>query len=131
MQTKSIESETRQVPEELTLTADREDMLELFGNLLDNACKWARATVRVIIRNATEIHIVVEDDDPGCPPEQCTQLTQRGLRLDETAVGHGLGLAIVHDIVTSYQGHIEFGRSLELGGMEVRVTLPGSGTPAD
>lgn len=117
-------------PHELALTADREDMLELFGNLLDNACKWARSKVRVTIRNAAGIQIEVEDDGPGCPPQQCAQLTQRGLRLDETAAGHGLGLAIVHDILTSYQGHIEFGKSPELGGMQVRVILPGPGAYA-
>jgi signal transduction histidine kinase len=110
--------------QELTLLADREDMLELLGNLLDNACKWARSTVRVTIRSAGGIGIVVEDDGPGCPPEQCTQLTQRGLRLDETAAGHGLGLAITQDIVSSYHGSMAFDRSPDLGGMRVCVNLP-------
>ena len=108
----------------LVLPADREDMLELLGNLLDNACKWARSTVRVTIRSAGEIAIVVEDDGPGCPPQQCTQLTRRGLRLDETAAGHGLGLAITQDIVGSYHGSMAFDRSAELGGLRVCVNLP-------
>ncbi len=110
--------------QELTLLVDREDMLELLGNLLDNACKWARSTVRVTLRCAGEIEIVVEDDGPGCAPEQCAQLTRRGLRLDEAAAGHGLGLAITQDIVSSYQGSMVFDRSAELGGMRVCVNLP-------
>lgn len=110
--------------QDLVLPADREDMLELLGNLLDNACKWAHSTVRVTIRGAGEIEIAVEDDGPGCPPEQCAQLTRRGLRLDETAAGHGLGLAITQDIVSSYHGGMAFDRSPELGGMRVCVNLP-------
>jgi signal transduction histidine kinase len=127
---RSLRIDTHYAPT-LVLKAEREDMLELFGNLLDNACKWARGALRLSVDDTTDIHIAVEDDGPGCPPELCSQLTRRGLRLDETADGHGLGLAIAHDIVTSYQGHIEFDRSPELEGLRVRVTLPASGAPGD
>ncbi len=110
-------------PEGLTLMADREDMLELLGNLLDNACKWARTTLRLTIRAAREIQIMVEDDGPGCPEDECARLVQRGVRLDEATAGHGLGLAIVQDIVGAYQGSVTFDRSPLLGGMRVCVKL--------
>ncbi len=112
-----------------TLTSDREDMLELMGNLLDNACKWARGKVLIdVISSMTEtgaiLAIDVHDDGPGCPPENLAYLTQRGARLDESVPGHGLGLAIAMDIATSYHGKIAFGRSGILGGFLVTVKLP-------
>lgn len=103
--------------------ADREDMLELIGNLLDNACKWARGTVRITVTNPG-LAVVIEDDGPGVPEEQLTALAQRGLRLDETASGHGLGLAIARDIVEQYRGEIYFDRSPALGGFMAHVRLP-------
>lgn len=111
-------------PQGLTLMADREDMLELLGNLLDNACKWARATLRLTIGSDTQIRIVVEDDGPGCPEDECARLAQRGVRLDEATAGHGLGLAIAQDIVGSYHGSMVFDRSPDLSGMRVCVNLP-------
>ena len=113
--------------DERTWPVDREDMLELFGNLLDNACKWARARVRVaVVPDAETARLVfsVEDDGPGVPPELLDRLGTAGLRADESRPGHGLGLAIVGDIVAQYGGTIRFGRGSALGGLRVEVELP-------
>ncbi len=103
---------------------DYEDMLELLGNLLDNACKWARREVIVDVEQRDGLAIRVADDGPGVPEGEQAALLRRGGRLDEEAGGHGLGLAIVKDLVTDYQGRLELGRAADLGGLEVRVTLP-------
>ncbi len=107
---------------------DREDMLELFGNLLDNACKWARTRVRLRIADADEapdaLACVIDDDGPGVPPELLEQLGTAGLRGDEQRPGHGLGLAIVGDIVTQYGGRIGYAPSPTLGGLRVELNLP-------
>jgi signal transduction histidine kinase len=105
-------------------SADREDVLELLGNVLDNACKWARSAVRVTIEPGEHLGITVEDDGPGCPTEQLQQIARRGVRLDESAPGHGLGLAIARDIVASYGGRLTFSRSRDLGGLRVMILLP-------
>lgn len=121
---KSLAFETR-LPAQLTLAADREDMLELIGNLLDNACKWAAHKVRITLTQNHETRIDIEDDGPGVEDTKLTALTRRGLRLDETTEGHGLGLAIVHEIVTSLGGELQLQRSRDLGGLHARVILTG------
>ena len=113
--------------DERTWPVDREDMLELFGNLLDNACKWARARVRVVVvpdAETARLAFSVEDDGPGVPPELLDRLGTAGLRADESRPGHGIGLAIVGDIVAQYGGTIRFGRGSALGGLRVDVELP-------
>jgi signal transduction histidine kinase len=102
---------------------DREDMLELFGNLLDNACKWAKHQVVCHISGTEQMQIVVEDDGLGLKEGDIMRMTQRGSRLDENIEGHGLGLAIVHDVVELYNGQIEFDRSPKFGGLRVTVML--------
>ena len=105
--------------------ADREDMLELIGNLLENACKWARGRVHCALQPEGQgLLMGVEDDGPGMSEEDMAQAFERGTRLDEQVPGHGLGLAIVHDLVESYGGSVGLDRSPELGGLRVRVTLP-------
>ena len=104
--------------------ADREDMLELAGNLLDNACKWARSEARIRVEAQPAPALIVEDDGPGVPPEHREALTRRGVRLDEAAEGFGLGLAIVGDLVAAYRGRLDLETSADLGGLAVRVTLP-------
>jgi signal transduction histidine kinase len=103
---------------------DAEDMLELFGNVLDNACQWAASRVSVSVRQGPGIHAVVEDDGPGVEEVMIGRLVQPGFRLDESTPGHGLGLAIARDVVEQYGGWIEFGRSVELGGLRVEVHIP-------
>jgi signal transduction histidine kinase len=106
------------------LPIDREDLLELLGNLLDNACKWARRRVRFELeQDGEELRITVEDDGPGVSAAQLAQLAQRGVRIDQEVDGHGLGLAISRDIARLYAGGLEFGRAPELGGLQVRVRL--------
>ncbi len=103
---------------------DREDMLECLGNLLDNACKWAKLQVRVQVDTTQGLSVLIEDDGPGCSEDALKQLGTRGLRLDESVTGHGLGLSICRDIVSHYQGRLEFGQSTELKGLRVLLELP-------
>jgi len=103
---------------------DRDDMLELIGNLLDNACKWAKHQVRCELQgDEYHLQLVVEDDGPGCSNEEIKQLTARGVRIDEAAPGHGLGLAIVRDVVEIYGGVLTLDHSPTLGGLQVSVCL--------
>jgi signal transduction histidine kinase len=113
-----------QVDELVEPFGDREDMLELLGNLLDNACKWATSKVVCHIEGGEQIAILVEDDGTGLKDDDIHYLTQRGNRLDENMEGHGLGLAIVGDIVKLYGGTISFSRSAELGGLGIHILLP-------
>ncbi len=106
------------------LVHDRQDMLELIGNLLDNAVKWSRSVVIINLRSADGILMDVEDDGPGCSPEELGRLTERGVRIDESVAGHGLGLSIVKDIVDSYEGRLELASSTRLGGLRASVFLP-------
>ncbi len=108
-----------EIPEGLTLPFDREDLLELLGNLLDNACKWASHRVRFSVESGDTLLFCIEDDGPGVAPAALKGLSLRGQRLDESIDGHGLGLAIAWDIVTQYQGRIDFGKSERLGGFQV------------
>lgn len=109
---------------------DQEDVLELLGNLLDNACKWCRSRVLLTVSGRQHILFVVEDDGPGCPPEALDDLVRRGYRADESRPGSGLGLAIVHDIVESYGGELRFMPSAGLGGLRVEARLNQHGADA-
>lgn len=117
--------------ENVTVFGDREDMLELLGNLLDNACKWAESQVSCSVLTTTinssgaeNIRIIIEDDGKGQTPDEIEKLTKRGVRLDESVEGSGLGLAICNDIVKLYGGSLRFGHSEKLGGFLVEVNLP-------
>ena len=113
-----------QVAPGLQLPWDREDLLELLGNLLDNACKWADAEVRLSVSEMPHgYRLAVEDDGPGIPEAQRDQVFSRGARLDEQRVGHGLGLGIVRDIVEVWGGVLQLQES-ELGGLKVLIELP-------
>lgn len=107
-----------------SLAFDREDFLELIGNLADNACKWAASRVRIEIRDRPALEIVVSDDGPGCTPEALESLATRGQRVDEAAQGYGLGLAIARDIAEFGGGRLTLGRSADLGGLEAAVRFP-------
>jgi two-component system sensor histidine kinase PhoQ len=107
------------------------DLQELLGNLLENAFKWARRRVLLTVRSEAGagdrrpgVRFMVEDDGPGIPPEDVPRLLQRGVRGDERVQGHGIGLAIVQDIVRAYRGELEVSRSEELGGARFSVRFP-------
>jgi len=103
---------------------DREDMLELLGNLLDNACKFARSEVLLRIEPTPGGYLIqVEDDGPGIPEDQREAVLARGIRLDERADGHGLGLGIVRDILAAWNGRLTLEQS-PLGGLRASVHLP-------
>ncbi|CAG8868784.1 Adaptive-response sensory-kinase SasA [Pseudomonas fluorescens] len=107
----------------LLLPWDREDLLELLGNLLDNACKWAESEVRLgIAATAQGYQLWVDDDGPGIPQEARPQVLERGSRLDEQVNGHGLGLGIVRDIVDAWGGRLILLES-PLGGLRVSLEL--------
>lgn len=107
-----------------TLDLDRDDMLELIGNLLDNACKFASQKVRFQI-TATEqgIKLFFDDDGKGIEKDEMEKIKKRGVRLDETREGYGLGLGICWDIVNSYHGDLLFTAS-PMGGLQVCVEIP-------
>ncbi|WP_397452456.1 sensor histidine kinase [Pseudomonas sp. NA-150] len=115
---------SQQVTPRLHLPWDREDLLELLGNLLDNACKWADSEVRLTISHTPQqFCIQVDDDGPGIPESRRDEVFSRGTRLDEQISGHGLGLGIVRDIVDAWGGHLHLLTS-PLGGLHVRIELP-------
>ncbi|MED5509059.1 MAG: ATP-binding protein [Pseudomonadota bacterium] len=110
--------------EDVRFNGDREDLLELLGNLLDNACKWSQQRVVLDISMTNQgLRLLVEDDGPGCDDADLSFLSQRGFRADESRPGSGLGLAIVDDIVESYAGSLSFQRSEKWGGLQVTVHL--------
>ncbi len=108
------------------VAADREDMLEILGNLMENGSKWGRSHVRCCMAKQADggFKISVEDDGPGLADNQVDVLLQRGIRADERQPGHGLGLAIVNEMVQAYDGHIAISRSASLHGLQVSITIP-------
>jgi signal transduction histidine kinase len=106
-----------------TIAIDREDMMELLGNLLDNACKWAKSRINLSIENTHNLHIVIEDDGPGISEKNRDELMKRGTRLDEMKEGYGLGLSIVKYMVQQHGGQLRLNRSSQLGGLSVEITL--------
>jgi len=114
-------------PDDLAFLGERQDLLELVGNLLENACKWSRSRVRVRGRAAPDrpdrMLVVVEDDGPGLPEERRAEVLKRGARLDESAPGSGLGLAIVDELARAYGGSVTLDHSA-MGGLKVELLLP-------
>ena len=118
--------------EALFFAGEQQDLHEIGGNLLDNACQWAHSQVVVTLRaDAPEGRLVldIEDDGPGIPDQQRSLALARGQRLDESTPGSGLGLAIVQDLVDLYKGQMQLGTSA-LGGLRVSVRLPKASPPA-
>jgi signal transduction histidine kinase len=106
-----------------TLPLEQQDGMELLGNLLDNAWKWSRSQVHLTISAEAGLEIVVEDDGPGVDETLLQSLMQRGVRQDEAAPGHGIGLSIVKSLVQELNGSISFSRSPALGGLRVEARL--------
>ena len=110
----------------LRYRAEEGDLYELLGNLLDNAYKWCAKRVTVRARTfgqGGDLVLTVEDDGPGLPDEVAVELPVRGRRADSTTPGHGIGLAMVADLVAAYGGSLNAGRS-DLGGAHIEVRLP-------
>ena len=103
-----------------------EDMEELIGNLIENACKWGREKVKIKFEKygKDEVKILIEDDGPGLDKEQKNKVFTRGFRVDEQTPGSGLGLNIVKDIVEIYKGKVWLEKSSSLGGLKVNIILP-------
>jgi signal transduction histidine kinase len=112
-----------EVPESLAYLGQRGDLAEILGNLMENASKWAAGSARVRAGLSDgAFTITVEDDGPGFG-DQAQALLERGARGDTVRAGHGIGLAVVRDIVADLGGRLELGAS-ELGGACVEVMLP-------
>jgi signal transduction histidine kinase len=109
----------------IAFRGDRQDLEEMVGNLLDNACKWAGSKVSAEVRKSANgtFEFRVDDDGPGLDPEERARVGTRGERLDESVPGSGYGLAIVRDIAGLYGGSLELAES-PLGGLCARLTLP-------
>jgi signal transduction histidine kinase len=121
---KAVEIDWR-APDELGFRGERQDLQEILGNLMENACKWAKRRVRISAgpTGLGQMVVVVEDDGPGLPAEQREAALERGARMDETTPGSGLGLSIVVELTRAYGGRITLADS-DLGGLKVLLELP-------
>ncbi len=111
--------------DDLVFLGERQDLQEIAGNLLENACKFCRARVRAVAEPAAagRMRLSVEDDGPGLDADQGREVLKRGARLDESAPGSGLGLSIVDELARAYGGSLTLSRS-SLGGLRVELDLP-------
>jgi len=106
-----------EVDAKLIFKGDESDLLEILGNLLDNACKAAKYQVKLLVHQQQQSLVIeVEDDGHGIPLAKREEILQRGMRADTYQQGHGIGLAIVRDLVESYQGTLSIDESVDLGG---------------
>ena len=109
--------------QELSFNGDITDLMEILGNVLDNACKAASKKVRLsVTKSITTLFIYIEDDGPGIPKNKREQLLQRGTRLDSYKEGQGIGMAVVADLVCAYQGQLEIKQS-DLGGAKITLSF--------
>ncbi len=113
-------------PDDLAFRGEKQDLQEIAGNLLENACIWAKKNVRILAdfhADDQTMSLSIEDDGPGMPAERFDEVLKRGARLDESVPGSGLGLSIVDELVRAYGGHLQFDRSA-MGGLKVQARLP-------
>lgn len=110
---------------QLTVPADEADLMELLGNLMDNAWKYGTGRVRMSGRpfDRGGVALRIEDDGPGIPPARAEALIQRGRRGDQSQPGQGIGLAVADELIRLYGGRLRIGRS-ELGGADLHIDLP-------
>lgn len=120
-----IESDT---PAHLAFAGESQDLEQMLGNLLENACKWAHGVVSVAVTGADgAVVFVIDDDGPGLDADQRERAIQLGTRFDEKIPGSGLGLAIVTDLAAAYDGSLALGRSAA-GGLSATLRLPAART---
>jgi signal transduction histidine kinase len=113
-----------QIPPDLSVACEQQDIDEMLGNVLENAFSWCRSKVAVGSSNeGRSIVIFIEDDGPGLPPEQMSQAMQPGRRLDESSPGFGFGLSITRELAELYAGSLTLDQS-SLGGLRVAIRLP-------
>jgi len=119
------------MPESSPVYYEEGDLYEIIGNLLDNASKWCRKTVRVNVvlnqrknRRNYGVFLLIEDDGPGIPQQKLSEILKRGVRADENIHGHGIGMAVVNDLIELLGGKLEGVPSKTLGGMSWSVYLP-------
>jgi signal transduction histidine kinase len=123
---RQLELTIQPFPESLSFRGEVQDMQEMLGNLLDNACKWAKRNVELNARgNGTTLTFTIDDDGSGLAVDKRDAVILRGIRADEQVAGSGLGLAIVDDLARLYGGELELVDS-PLGGLRVVLTLPAS-----
>jgi signal transduction histidine kinase len=117
------------LPQKTRFRGERQDLEEMAGNLIDNACKWAVSRVSVTVElprddGRSRLALLIDDDGPGLPEEAREEMMKRGRRLDETKPGSGLGLSIVSDLATLYRGTLRL-EAAPLGGLRAVLELPG------
>lgn len=119
------------MPDSSVIRYEEGDLYEIIGNLLDNACKWCRHTVKVTVsqnvrmnRRNYSVLLNIEDDGPGIPLDKLKEIQKRGVRADENIHGHGIGMAVVNELIALLGGKLEGVRSKTLGGMNWSVFLP-------
>jgi two-component system sensor histidine kinase PhoQ len=120
---------SRSLSAEAVFVGDKADLMEVLGNLLENAFKYARSKVRVSATMNGGLELMIEDDGPGIPETQWKAVLRRGKRVDETQTGQGIGLAVANEIVALYEGLLEAGES-ELGGLKLRIRFSDTKTSA-
>ncbi len=118
------------VPEQILIYYEEGDLYEIAGNLMDNACKWCRNTVKISVslnqgkgRRNFAVLLEIEDDGPGIPAGKLAEILKRGVRADENIHGHGIGMAVVYELVGLLGGLLEGKKSEALGGMKWSVYL--------
>lgn len=111
--------------DDLYFLGERQDLLELAGNAMENAGKWCRGRVRVraVAAPGDRLHLSIEDDGPGLTAQEREEVVRRGARLDESAPGSGLGLSIIDELARAYGGSLKLGQA-RLGGLLVELDLP-------
>lgn len=121
---KGVQAEAR-LDADLGFAGDERDLMEVLGNMLENAYKYGHSLVQVSgVLRGSQLQIEVADDGPGVSPEARQVILERGARLDTSIQGQGIGLSVAVDIISSYDGRIEVTES-DLGGALFKVTLPG------
>jgi signal transduction histidine kinase len=118
-------------PQEARFRGERQDLEEMVGNLVDNACKWAQSRVNLEVvpvradgaTQSPSVRLVVDDDGPGLTAGEREQVGNRGRRLDETKPGSGLGLSIVVELAQLYGGKLVLGTA-PIGGLRAELVLP-------
>jgi two-component system sensor histidine kinase PhoQ len=119
------------IPDSCPIYCGEGDIYEIVGNLLDNACKWCKSTVKINVsanrrkgQRKYSLLLHIEDDGPGIPAHKLNEILKRGVRADENIHGHGIGMTVVNELVGLLGGKLEGGKSALLGGMRWSVYLP-------